>query len=182
MLVLMYQLVNEAGLRRTRMNEKNVTVRTAGEGDEAGILHCLAEAFEPYRGAYTAAAYSDTKLDEYTLEERFRTMHVLVAVQNGDVIGTVAASLRSSEGHLRGMAVLPAFAGKAIAEKLLQEIEGWLQSQGCTHVTLDTTEPLKRAAAFYEKHGYRSSGRVSDFYGMKLIEYEKHLVSSADQG
>jgi GNAT superfamily N-acetyltransferase len=108
-------------------------------------------------------------------------MRILVAVEEASVVGTVAASAYPPQGHLRGMAVLPDFAGKAVAEKLLQEIERWLWSQGCSHVTLDTTEPLKRAAAFYEKHGYRRSGRVSDFYGMKLIEYEKRLINSGDQ-
>jgi len=26
---------------------------------------------------------------------------------------------------------------------------------------------------FYEKHGYRRSGKVSDFFGMPLVEYVK---------
>jgi ribosomal protein S18 acetylase RimI-like enzyme len=42
-------------------------------------------------------------------------------------------------------------------------------------VTLDTTRPLQRAIRFYERHGYRQTGRVSDFYGMELIEYAKEL-------
>jgi hypothetical protein len=28
---------------------------------------------------------------------------------------------------------------------------------------------------FYERHGYRRSGRISDFFGMPLIEYVKVL-------
>jgi len=28
---------------------------------------------------------------------------------------------------------------------------------------------------FYEKHGYRRSGKVSDFFGMPLVEYAKPL-------
>jgi DNA-binding transcriptional MerR regulator len=42
-------------------------------------------------------------------------------------------------------------------------------------VTLDTTEPLTRAIRFYERQGYSPSGRVTDFYGMKLYEYRKAL-------
>jgi hypothetical protein len=29
---------------------------------------------------------------------------------------------------------------------------------------------LETAIAFYEKHGYRRSGNISDFYGMPLME------------
>jgi hypothetical protein len=28
---------------------------------------------------------------------------------------------------------------------------------------------------FYERHGYRRSGRVQDFFGMPLIEYAKDI-------
>ena len=38
-----------------------------------------------------------------------------------------------------------------------------------------TTEPLERAMRFYEKHGYRRSGRVTDFFGMTLHEWVKSL-------
>jgi hypothetical protein len=38
-------------------------------------------------------------------------------------------------------------------------------------ISLDTTEPLTRAMRLYEKNGFCRSGRVSDFFGMKLFEY-----------
>jgi len=40
----------------------------------------------------------------------------------------------------------------------------------------DTTEPLRPAVRFYERNGYRASGRVTDF-GMPLFEYVKRLES-----
>jgi hypothetical protein len=42
-------------------------------------------------------------------------------------------------------------------------------------VSLDTTEPLRRAMRFYERNGYQRSGKVTDFFGMTLIEYIKEL-------
>ena len=35
--------------------------------------------------------------------------------------------------------------------------------------------PLQRAIRFYERNGYRPSGRVADFFGMPLFEYVKPL-------
>ena len=74
------------------------------------------------------------------------------------------------------MAVLPAWQGAGVAALLLDAAERELRDKGCSLVTLDTTEPLERATRFYEKHGYRPSGRVSEFYGMPLFEYVKVLT------
>ena len=49
-------------------------------------------------------------------------------------------------------------------------------SEAAARVSLDTTEPLRRAVRFYERHGFRPSGRVSDFFGMPLFEYVKELA------
>jgi len=152
-----------------------IVIRPAGGGDREGILRCLAAAFEPYRADYTPAAYADTVLDEASLNHRLRHMHVLVAAASEAIVGTVAASLIEGEGHLRGMAVNPEWRRSGLSAQVLNAIEAWLQDHGCKRVTLDTTLPLEAAIRFYEKNGYRRSGRVSDFYGMPLVEYVKEL-------
>jgi GNAT superfamily N-acetyltransferase len=73
------------------------------------------------------------------------------------------------------MAVLPQLCGSGVALQLLSAIEEWLRMQGCMRVSLNTTRPLQAAMRFYEKNGYARSGRVSDFFAMDLIEYEKSL-------
>ena len=151
-------------------------IRRAGEDDSESLLCCLSAAFAPYREQYTPAAYADTVLDESALRHRMRTMHVLVAIADGEIVGTVGAAIHGDQGHLRGMAVLPQFRGSGVAAQLLRAIEDWLLIQGCTRVSLDTTRPLQAAMRFYEKHGYVRSGRISDFFGMDLIEYEKSLI------
>ena len=74
------------------------------------------------------------------------------------------------------MAVLPGWQGRGVAEALLLAAESELASRKCVCITLDTTEPLARAMHFYEKHGYRRSGKVTDFFGMRLHEYRKTLA------
>ena len=150
-------------------------VRTATDVDADGILVCLAAAFAPYRGDYTPEAWLDTVLTPVTVRTRIGGMHVLVADSGSEpVVGTLACHLTApGYGHLRGMAVLPAWAGRGIAPLLLRAAETHLAEQGCESVRLDTTAPLRRAVAFYEKHGYRRTGRVTDFFGMPLYEFEK---------
>ena len=91
-----------------------------------------------------------------------------------EIIGTVACNLVSpEEGHIRGMAVLPSWQGARIAQQLLERAEAELVAQKRVRITLDTTEPLKRAISFYQRNGFRPSGQVSDFFGMPLYEYVK---------
>ena len=158
--------------------EKNeFVIRPATTRDARGILECLAAAFEPYRASYTPAAYLDTILTAGTVLQRLQAMRVFVAVTaREEIVGTIACSaVDASEGHLRGMAALPRLHGCGIAERLLRAAEADLAQQGCSRITLDTTEPLRRAISFYEKHGYRASGRTTDFFGMPLHEYVKEL-------
>lgn len=169
-------------LQNGRMDQtcRRYSIRPANEGDQAGILNCLAAVFEPYRKDYTPGGFADTVLDASTLRERLRQMRVLVATAESAasepiILGTVAGAASGNEGHLRGMAVLPESQGTGVASQLLSTIEVWLREQGCRRVTLDTTLPLKAAMRFYEKSGYVRSGRISDFFGMTLVEYVKSL-------
>jgi GNAT superfamily N-acetyltransferase len=156
-----------------------ITIRPASGADAPGILACLEMAFEPYRAQYTPAAFVDTVLTPESVQDRLRWMAVFVAIAaENQIVGTIACSVTAAgEGHLRGMAVLPEWHGRGIAEALLQAAEGELAGKGCARVTLDTTGPLQRAVRFYEKHGYAASGKTIDFFGMTLFEYRKELGS-----
>jgi ribosomal protein S18 acetylase RimI-like enzyme len=100
---------------------------------------------------------------------------LLVAVAESRIVGTIACGVTASEGHLRAMAVLPDWHGTEVAAALLHEAENDLRQNNCTVVRLDATEPLKRAIRFYEKLGFVASGKVPDFFGMRLYEYSKRL-------
>jgi ribosomal protein S18 acetylase RimI-like enzyme len=152
-------------------------IRKAEASDASGILQCLHEAFEPFRTRYSQEGFRDTVLTPETIRLRLSSMSIFVAVAADDqIVGTIACSIvKPGEGHLRGMAVLPAWQGRGVAERLLQSAEDDLASRHCTRVTLDTTEPLERAVRFYEKHGYRATDTISDFFGMPLHEYAKDL-------
>ena len=155
-----------------------ISIRKATSEDARQILACLRAAFEDYRRQYTPEGFLDTVLTPETFQERLEAMIVFVAVNDsGEAVGTIACNLVSAEeGHLRGMAVLPSLRGSGIAGQLLRHAEEELRSRKCTRITLDTTEPLQRAMRFYEKHGYRRSGKISDFFGMPLVEYQKVLL------
>ncbi len=165
------------------MAARSSTVRGASESDSAGILACLHAAFEVYRNRYSPAAFADTVLTAATLQQRLASMRLFVAISDADdVVGTIGchvveAGAGSKEGHIRGMAVLPAWQGSGVAAQLLKSAEAELGTRGCSWISLDTTEPLIAAQRFYEKNGYSRSGKITDFFGMPLIEYVKTLTS-----
>jgi len=104
-------------------------------------------------------------------------MSVVVATSgSGEVVGTVAYKvLESGEGHLRGMAVNPEWQGSGLSKSLLETAEDELSRAGCKTITLDTTYPLNRAIRFYEKNGFRATGKIGWFFGMPLIEFIKPI-------
>jgi GNAT superfamily N-acetyltransferase len=156
------------------------TIRKATLPDMDAVLECLHAAFAPYEHHYTRVAFEDTTLTRESYPRRLKEMTVFVALDHsGRVVGTIACNLvGNGEGHLRGMAVLPENQATGIADQLLAYAEQELANQNCWHITLDTTEPLRRAMRFYERHGYRPSGKIGDFFGMPLIEYVKVLTSN----
>jgi len=54
---------------------------------------------------------------------------------------------------------------------LLQQAKLRLAQAHCKRISLDTTQPLKRAIQFYVQNGYFPSDEVTDFFGMPLLEY-----------
>jgi len=159
------------------MTAPAISIRKATERDAKDILSCLESAFEPFREDYTPEAFADTVLKPETICRRLLDMSVFVAIDlAGLVIGTVGCRVGADgEGHIRGMAVRPAFHGLGVAGLLLEAVESEMRAGGCSRIHLDTTEPLKRAIRFYEKRGFRPSGRVHAYFGMSLFEYVKLL-------
>lgn len=151
------------------------SIRKATLTDADGILNCLHSAFQEFRGSYTTAAFLDTVLMPETVRARLVAMHVFIAVgEANQVIGTIACQVAcKDEGHIRGMGVLPGWQGTCVAAQLLRTAESHLRQSECTLVSLDTTAPLRRAIRFYERNGFRPSGRVTGFFGMPLFEYIK---------
>jgi ribosomal protein S18 acetylase RimI-like enzyme len=154
-----------------------LSIRKAREDDVPGILECLQEAFEPYRDSYTAGAFQDTVPSLQALQKRLASMCVFVATTpSEEIAGTVACQFVSpEEGHVRGMAVRAAWHGAGVGSELIRAVETELRGRKCSRISLDTTAPLERAMRFYENHGFRRTGKITEFFGMQLIEYVKAL-------
>ncbi len=152
-------------------------IREAQIEEAEAISACLNAAFEPFRSQYTPGAFDDTVPAPGAIRQRMVHMKVYVAIASEEeIVGTIASGMQGEEGHLRGMAILPRWQGRGIAEQLLNTVENDLLAAGCKRVTLDTTAPLERAIRFYRKNGLVPTGGVTEFFGMPLYEYAKSLI------
>jgi len=67
-----------------------------------------------------------------------------------------------SAGEVKRLYVRPAFRQRGIADKLLRALEQFASAQHIQWLYLDTTDDLKAAIAFYERHGYIRCDRYND--------------------
>ncbi|MHA2131633.1 MAG: GNAT family N-acetyltransferase [Promethearchaeota archaeon] len=157
-------------------------LRKAQLNDARGIHEVLLAAFEEYKHFYSSEGFADTVMSEEVAFKRIKIMNLFVAVDhNNKIIGTIGwLKIGEYEGHVRGMAVHPNFQGKnSPASTLFKIVEEEALSQGCTFLTLDTTEILVRAQNFYRKMGFNETGKMGDFFGTKIFEFAKKISNDS---
>ncbi|MFX1279349.1 MAG: GNAT family N-acetyltransferase [Promethearchaeota archaeon] len=151
-------------------------IRKAEIKDAKRIHEVILAAFEQYRYFYSPEGFADTVMSEAMAVERIKRTTIYIAEdQSGEIIGTIGwKKVSKEEGHIRGMAVHPNFQGKkSPATDLLKMVEIDALSEGCSFLTLDTTEVLERAQNFYRKNGFAKTGKTGDFFGATIFEFKK---------
>lgn len=121
------------------------------------------------------------------VDERARRATILVASQEGTIVGSATLELndrvdpdedpplRPGEAHIRMLGVDPRWRGRGIAGHLMGTCEDRARAAGRTLMTLHTTQRMKAAQAMYEGLGYvRGEDRVLDG-GFVLLSYSKPL-------
>lgn len=84
-----------------------------------------------------------------------------LALQNDHVIGTVGLKdMGNNVVKLKRMFVTSELHGAGIGESLLTFALNHAKSQGFTKIILNTNEHMTRAHHFYEKHGFKQTGKT----------------------
>ncbi|HET7237174.1 MAG TPA: GNAT family N-acetyltransferase [Actinomycetota bacterium] len=148
-------------------------------------------------GRVTALAYrefvrpGDHDWEEYLqhiadVEGRARSTEVLVAVQDGDILGSATVELdgriddddpplHPEEAHIRMLGVHPDARGRGIARSLIDACLQVAREAGRTYVTLHTTQRMKAAQAMYDALGFeRLEDRVFPD-GFVLLTYRRSI-------
>ena len=87
----------------------------------------------------------------------------LMAWSDGALVGVGRLHLNSpSEAQIRYMAVEEDRRSRGVGAEILRELEKRARARGATSVVLNARD---RAVRFYEKNGYRTTGKASSLFG-----------------
>jgi ribosomal protein S18 acetylase RimI-like enzyme len=139
---------------------KPATIRPAVKNDLAATI-----------GLEQACFRSDLSLKKRQLEylQQRPTAVFLVAEQDGQVVGEGIALVRQHKrgvtGRIYSLAVEETHRGKHIGAKLLNGMVDQLSTRGVTKVYLEVEQTNAPAIALYERHGFKSIGKLPNYYG-----------------
>jgi GNAT superfamily N-acetyltransferase len=117
-------------------------------------------------------SFADTLAEAGALQEPdWRAMTrdgaIFIATAGRRAVGVAAGLPRPSrlERGLGAMWVAQDWRGRGVAPMLAGAVIAWARSQGCTRVGLWVPADNARARAFYERQGFRPTGRSRPFPG-----------------
>jgi [ribosomal protein S18]-alanine N-acetyltransferase len=107
----------------------------------------------------------------------------IVAQVKGDaeaaILGFLIADHRGVEGYIVTIDVLAEQRRSGLGTALLQETERRLAKIGVRYVGLQTATNNEAGVAFWQRHGYRSSGVTRGYYLGRIDAYE--MIKELDQ-
>jgi len=162
------------------------------EYEEAGRI--TADAYREF--ARPGRGWDDYLVRIADIADRARRTTIIVAVEDGEVLGTVtlelegrteeehdggneAEPLAPGEAHVRMLGVAPGARGRGIGRLLMDACIDWSRRAGKTLLTLNTTERMKAARAMYESMGFTPTPDEVFPDGFVLLGYELELDASA---
>ena len=96
---------------------------------------------------------------------------ILVAEENGEMVGLAEASLRkyadgcdsSPVGYLEGWYVQPEYRQHGVGRKLVEAVETWVREKGCTELASDTELHNTLSQQVHAKLGFEEVERIVQF-------------------
>ncbi len=103
--------------------------------------------------------------------------HCIVAENNQQIAGFVLTEREGPLGHIITLDVLENYRRKSIGSLLLIAAEKDAASHGVKRMYLETATTNKPAIALWQKHGYRETATIENYYGrgQNAFEMEKSL-------
>lgn len=132
-----------------------VDIREATSADVDAVLALLQRAAGP-------TAILGDKISLRRLLE-FEGSSLLLAVDDGDIVGSIVAGWDGWRGNLYRLAVVPERRSEGIGTRLVAAAEAALASRGCPRVAAIVHLELGDAAPFWMKVGYEHDTEVGRF-------------------
>jgi [ribosomal protein S18]-alanine N-acetyltransferase len=119
-------------------------------------------------------AYGQREMKGYLHSEG---AHCIIAEIPSLIAGFILTECLSELAHIITLDVLETCRRKSIGSALLRAAEDQAISQGATLMYLETATTNKAAIALWNKHGYRETGIIENYYGrgQSAFEMQKRL-------
>ncbi len=103
--------------------------------------------------------------------------HVVLIYQDG--VAVACGAIKDFNGErveVKRMYTKPAYRGRGLASKLLNELETWASALSFRHVILETGKRQPEAIALYQKNGYQIIPNYGQYIGVEnSLCFEKSL-------
>jgi MFS family permease len=139
-------------------------VRPAGPTDHAAVRALLELSYRPYAADLDPTVWCAYRADLLDLDRHARHGTLLVAVINGEIVGSVVFYPDAADQDLgwpagwasgRALAVHPGHRGRGVAGALLRELEQCTRESGAAVFAFHTSRFMTTARAIYERMGYQ---------------------------
>lgn len=99
------------------------------------------------------------------------------------IVGFVITAQQIPHAHIVTIDVLELHRRAGLGASLLRRAEARLRKRGAREVWLETATNNEAAIAFWNKHGYRTRGRIRNYYpgGLDAFSMSKPLAGTAVQ-
>ena len=150
-------------------------------------LRALKDSPDAFGSTYeTAVTRSDASWQEQTTQSSGGNLRNTLLAFNQDLCIGLAALYRepySSEGEVLQMWIEPEYRGTgAAAARLVSDLLVWASEVGLSTVSLTVTTTNEQAIRFYEKCGFRQTGKqvdVDSVRGLRGFRMQKELSEQA---
>lgn len=104
-----------------------------------------------------------------------------VKARRKEIAGFIITARQKLHGHIVTIDVLETHRRLGIGASLLRKAEARLRKRDAREVWLETATDNDAAIAFWEKHGYRTRGRLRNYYpgGTDAFSMSKPLAGAA---
>jgi ribosomal protein S18 acetylase RimI-like enzyme len=131
----------------------DLTIRSYDPSDQDGVV-----------GLWTACGLVvpwNDPVKDITRKHNFQKELFLIAVANGELVGTVMAGYEGHRGWINYLAVAPSYQRSGIGRQLMREAETLLQARGCPKINLQVRATNTGVIEFYQKLGFSYDDVVS---------------------
>jgi len=99
------------------------------------------------------------------------------------IVGFIVTARQKVHAHIITIDVLELHRRAGLGASLLRRAEARLRKRGAREVWLETATNNEAAIAFWNKHGYRTRGRIRNYYpgGLDAFSMSKPLAGTAVQ-